>query len=805
MRAYCVCALGLLGFLSATAESQEPLFLVRDGRPVATIVVPTEPGYGERRAASELQTYVKKASGAELPIRIEGEASDNTSIVLGGACRGLKNPAVGDGFTIEMDGEAIKIAGGNQRGTLYGVYAFLEDPLGVRWYVPEEIGEVVPRSTTIRVAPVNRQEHPDFEYRWIGRGSEWSARNRNNVGLPEIGVNIFRSAHTFRTFLDPRKHFAEHPEWFALVDGERRMFESTTHRNQICTSNPSAVEEVIKNMRALLDENPEIHMVTLFPNDGMGFCECGDCKALDEPEWATVEEVNVSGRAVGLRGYGTLSRRMMIFNNAVAKTLYETHPDVMVKVGAYSCYTSPPKDRSLAHFKNIIVQICHSWCHNHAICDTSCEINADFKRAIEGWSRITPGGVMLYEYYYKVAQCELPFPIIHAIRQDLPYFKSIGVKGVYTQYSSNWGTLTLPYYVPSRLLWDCEADVDRLVEEFCEKFYGPAAEPMKRYYERLERAAIESGLHFSPPYYRFPEVFTDACLNDCRGCLDEAKRLADSKIIRSRLAMVETSHRYAGLAMDYVCAVRAVDKQTSGPRWKLELNPEVFAEATEKAEAVREFMSRPEAKNVIRRSTKYVNRLLSPSYTFQARWDRTDPRQLDVRKDVALTRGQWLSDADRKRLGLVSDTFDLWICGHDFDAAGEKPEHDLHLLDGRGTRVASFPLPPKGQAANRAIGCVVYRNLKWPAGRRDVLRLEIVNRPGDWTSSTLLAIYVMPGGSEVSREKAAGLIRNHPDWPRDNSIGFIEFGFNGMVNDETESTRIDVQLVGPPRRTARVP
>ncbi len=94
------------------------LLLVQDGRPTATIVVPVEPGDGERRAARELQTHVKKASKAELPIRTVGEAVDGASIVLGAACRGLKHPAVGDGFTIETDVDSIKIAGGNQRGTL---------------------------------------------------------------------------------------------------------------------------------------------------------------------------------------------------------------------------------------------------------------------------------------------------------------------------------------------------------------------------------------------------------------------------------------------------------------------------------------------------------------------------------------------------------------------------------------------------------------------------------------------------------------------------------------------------------------
>jgi len=803
MRSCLTCLFGLLVSLSSTAAGQNSVTIVENGRARATIVVPAEPNYGERKAAEQLQTYIKKASGAELRITGDRDAGPGAKIVLGRACTGLTKRPAGDGFAIETAGEAIMIAGGNERGTLYGAYALLEDQLGIRWFMPGEIGEVVPKARTIRIPALNKLEQPSFEYRWIGRGSDWSARNRNNVGLPEIGVNVFASAHTFRTFLDPEKYFDEHPEWYALVSGVRRRNARLTHGNQICTTNPQAVAEVIKNMRRFLDQHPETHVITLFPNDGNWFCECENCKALDEPGWASVEEINRHGRAAGLRGYGTLSRRLMIFNNTVARAIYQTHPDVMVKVGAYSCYTNPPKDPSLKYFKNVIVQICHGWCHNHAITDPNCPVNADFKRAIEGWSRITPGGVMLYEYYYKVAQCELPFPIIHAMREDFPYFKSIGVKGVYTQYAANWGTLTLPYYVPTRLLWNVEADVDQLLEDFYEKFYGPAARPMKDYYERLERAAVDSGLHFSPPYYRFPEVFTDPCLKDCRRCLEEAKELAGTGKVRARLAMVETSLTYTGLVMDYVNAVRAVDGKIGGLRWRLDAD--VFAEATKKAEIVRKFTARPEAANVVRRSTNYVDRLLNPQYTFQFRWDRTDPRQLEQSKQTALTRRQWLKTAEKDRIAAIPETFDLWVYGHDFDASAEDAEHDLYLLGKDGTRLAVGPLPPKGQACNRKTGCVIYENLKWPDQRRDVLQLEIVNRPENWSSSTLLAVYVMPTGYGVSHNKAAGIIRKHPDWPRRNSIGFTEFGFRGLVNDESQPTRVDVELVGPPEETAALP
>jgi len=788
---------------SPEADTQESLRLVQDGRPCAVIVLPADPNAGERKAAEELQSYVKKASGAELPIRSEGDAAVSSTIRLGRACKDLKNKPTGDGFTIETHGNTLCIAGGNQRGTLYGVYAFLEDQLGIRWFMPGEIGEVVPETKAIAIPPLNRHEQPDFEYRWIGRNNDWVARNRNNVGIPDIGIQIYRSAHTFRKFLDPAKYFKEHPEWFALVDGERRHFTKSHHRNQICTSNPEAIQEVIKNMRRFLDENPEYTVITLFPNDGMGFCECEHCKALDEPEWAPVEEVNRHARALGFRALGALSRRLVIFNNAVAKALHESHPRVMVKVGAYSCYTSPPKDPKIKHLENVIVQICHSWCQNHAIADPNCSINADFRKSIEGWSAITPGGVMLYEYYWKCAQCELPFPIIHAMRKDYPYFKKVGVRGVYTQYTRNWGTLTLPYYIPTRLLWNADADVDKLLQDFYTKFYGPAAAPMKRYYERLEKASIDSGLHFSPPYFRFPEAFTGACLQDCQRFLDEAKGLADSETIRKRIDIAQLSLSYTKLVMDYVNAVRAVDKHMKA-RWQLAAEPALFDDAKAKAKAVDEFRSRPDMKGVIRKNNKYVDRLLNPSFTFLHRWDKTDTQQLEQR-GVGLTKPKWLERVPKHDMAEIPGTFDLWILGNDFDADEKESEHDVFLIDSNDKRVPVGSLPPKGRSADGKVSCVVLRNLTWPDKRRDALTVEIVNRPENWTASTLLAVYVMPPGLKVSAEEAGCLIADRPEWSRRNAIGFSESGYRGTVNRDGEPTQIEIALPGATKNPTAPP
>jgi len=53
------------------------------------------------------------------------------------------------------------------------VYDLL-DHLGVRWFVPGEYGEVVPKSATLQISNMSVTERPDFPVRgaWTF-GSEW--------------------------------------------------------------------------------------------------------------------------------------------------------------------------------------------------------------------------------------------------------------------------------------------------------------------------------------------------------------------------------------------------------------------------------------------------------------------------------------------------------------------------------------------------------------------------------------------------------------------------------------------------------
>ena len=57
----------------------------------------------------------------------------------------------------------LVLTGGRPRGTLYAVYEFLENTLGVRWYTPW--AEKVPRIENCEIPSLDRRVRPYFRFR----------------------------------------------------------------------------------------------------------------------------------------------------------------------------------------------------------------------------------------------------------------------------------------------------------------------------------------------------------------------------------------------------------------------------------------------------------------------------------------------------------------------------------------------------------------------------------------------------------------------------------------------------------------
>lgn len=255
-----------------------------------------------------------------------------------------------------------------------------------------------------------------------------------------------------------------------------------------------------------------------------------------------------------------MSRRMTLFYNAVAAELRKTHPNAELAVGAYSRYTWPPEDKSLDLLPDMDVILCHyvPACLAHPVNDPRCPANRDYNAILRGWLDRS-SGVYFYEYYWKNNWFGLPWPVVHTIAADIPYFHRIGVKGVYSQYTEgNAYTLGLNYYVAAKLLWNPQANARGLVDEYYEKYFAESAAPMRDYHEMLEQRmkSVKADIPGAAGT-NGTKVYDSLFLEQLVAKLDEAMSLAKTDVTRRR---IERHQKHLDYSRRLIRALETKDK-----------------------------------------------------------------------------------------------------------------------------------------------------------------------------------------------------------------------------------------------------
>ena len=515
----------------------------------------------DRMAANEIVRCLSKMTGKDVGPATEGDVSGGgPKIILG---RPDTSTAIQElageldlaslspeGYLIRSMGSNIAIAANGPAGIVYGGYGFLE-ALGCRWYWPGKLGEVIPKRDLSQLPTLDIRQEPDFAIRWVGQ-SEWGRRNGSNVNVgmpdPAAELRLWGSYHSMSEMI-PLSDFEQHPKWFALVNGRRWASPS---RTQYCTSNPAVVKRCAEFICKLFDEDHTLNVVSLGVGDSSTFCECEACRSLDEP---------------GRDSRGAHTRRHMTFFNQVAALVGERFPKRFIKIGAYSAYAEPPEDKELRLRDNIVLQFCHDsqYCYRHSIADPKCPNNAIYREYLDGWLKRAKH-VTIYEYYWKASWAEIPLPIHRNIAHDINYFKSRGVNGLYTQFANdsrsgtpNHGTNGLNYYIAAKFLWDADADVDAVLDDYFRGMYGPAAEHMKAYYGELERAHSSGSSHLKGRFTEALEFYTPGTLDRCASHLDLAEKAADDEPIRTRISYARTQLDYTRALMEIPPALAAGD------------------------------------------------------------------------------------------------------------------------------------------------------------------------------------------------------------------------------------------------------
>ncbi|HPT29287.1 MAG TPA: DUF4838 domain-containing protein [Bryobacteraceae bacterium] len=464
-------------FVFALALLALPAFsvtLVEKGKSSYSIVISADASPSEKRAADELQRFIEEMSGARLAVTDGAKPIRGPMILLGdsAALRKLRlNIAIDklgtEGFVLKTSGRHLVIAGGRQRGTMYGVYTLL-DKLGCRWFTREV--SRIPKQPTIKLGPLNETHQPAFENRepffteaW---DRDWAARNRTNGDHTQLDestggkLKYYPFVHSFEALVPPSQYFKDHPEYFSLIDGKRRA-----ERSQLCLTNPDVLRIAIAQVETWIKEHPDTTIFSVSQNDWEGWCECDQCRRVEQEEG------------------GQHSGPLLRFVNAVATEIGKRYPDKLIDTLAYWYTENPPL--KVRPVPNVRIRLCPiGICIAHSF--ASCPRSAYFYKNLQAWSKIT-NQLYIWHYNTNFRHYPLPMPDFDELAADIPIYKRHGVVGLFMQgaYATGGGgsDSELRAYVLARQLWDERTDVSKTVDEFMAGVYGPAAKPMREYFD----------------------------------------------------------------------------------------------------------------------------------------------------------------------------------------------------------------------------------------------------------------------------------------------------------------------------------
>ena len=511
--------------LSGLASGVE---LVKDGKPVAEIVLSESASPSVKAAGSELQRHIEKISGAKLPIVDKVSPTVPNQVYIGESDYtrelGISLDDVKlDGFKIVADKNYVVLAGKEfyrelilkkwmvspqQRlkdwqelaghkwrvpgiidfrtyskelgffvfdgtGTLYAVYDLLGQ-LGMRWYMPTELGIVYPEQKNISVKNQNIKREPEFPIREFEPVQGTFKDEFLWYKFMKVGSSfIYPQEHSLGSVL---KYPEGNPkENYGVVNGK-------TDYHVPKLSYAGLRQDLVTYLDKMLQAFPELKYASITPPDG----------------WSRMDDADVAAgwNKQAERGrIGSFSDYTWDFIMDIRKRMMEKYPDLKFITYAYSSNKlTPTVPEKIPENASVV------------FCQTSSQFmlpasRDDLKIREEWLKKMSNNDIMVFEYYYEHAPNRgfPPIPVIFTkfMKQSFDGMYERCRIGIFVciswDYQSKQAVLRRPglshlmLYLHNRLCWDRNLDMQAVLDEYYALFFGPAKAEMKEFHEFAEQ------------------------------------------------------------------------------------------------------------------------------------------------------------------------------------------------------------------------------------------------------------------------------------------------------------------------------
>jgi hypothetical protein len=500
---------------TAGKPTRDALVIANDGKSDAAVIRAPNAGPYARRAADDIVKYIELMTGATPAIVDtaqaieEALASSRPLLIVGEAALAAKpelwttlapvlkkNPYLRtDGIVLRREANRVYLAGNNDKAHYFAAAELLR-AWGVRWFMPGEFGECVPEEKVLTVAELNSVASSPFEIRTYG--ISWLGEQ---AGADEFKLrNMMAGAEDF-------------PNGGHALGKYTKGLAKTPF--EVPLTAPETAPHVAAQVEKLYKENKYF---SLGMEDGLYGSNYPRDKELMSLQWDKYM----------LRWSVTDS--MLELYNGTLHILHERYPESASKIGflAYSNMFLPPV-RDLTMEPSLYAMLAPIDIDPiHAMDDPQSPPKQEYRTILERWAKLMDGRVTIYDYDQgMLVWRDLPNPSHQAFRHDVKRYRDVGILGFYTETRNALATTFINLYLRGRLMWNPDEDVDSLIADFHERFFGPAAKPMKAYWSAIFDAWAKT-IVTEHEFFLAPAIYTPDLIRRLGVALHEAEGVVNA-------------------------------------------------------------------------------------------------------------------------------------------------------------------------------------------------------------------------------------------------------------------------------------
>lgn len=442
-----------------------------------------------------------------------------------------------DGFLLANIGSRhYMLCAYSARGVLNGVYKMFEKAFGMTATRPLaglDFPEAFPAAKPI---PLPYSEKPAFTIRSLalcGWQAVHTSDNMNNwlsrtlmssgggdlISTAEIGwadekygFGKYMGGHAFHRLVPIREFGKSHPEYYSLINGERRL---DYHGSQISLGNSEVIDLIVKRLIDFRRRHPDIDSLPFGYNDTwtdpknrFGWSEDPADLKMDSPN---------DFPKPGSKRPRTWSTRYIKAANEVVRRVNKVWPGTKLQVFAYHFAMLKPPDCEID--PNLIISFAPLYkCCHHPLNDRNCPRNRFMDECLRGWAAKTKN-IFIRDYYSCPSKYYSLMPL-YTVAEEVRYYHKLGLMGMRPEtradgpngsnvqgfqsparfqanrnYESYWDATALTHFTLARLAWNPNEKVEDIVNLYCRNHYGSKAGPFMAKYFLMKDANIRKSAH----------------------------------------------------------------------------------------------------------------------------------------------------------------------------------------------------------------------------------------------------------------------------------------------------------------------